>query len=67
MNRDVETYRDHPIVEQETRGQIGFAVRRPGGGTGVGDFLATALPDIEAARARVDRIIEKAAQNTRWP
>ena len=67
MSRHIETYRDHEIVSQETRGHFGFAVDRPGGGNGVGDFLATGLPDVEAARAKIDKIVDKVGRGSRWP
>ena len=61
---DIETYRGRRIVAVDTRGHMGYAVF-PGGEAVASQCLARGLPTIEAARAKIDKILDRPAPRRR--
>ena len=63
MNTDIEVYKEHTIVEMDNRrgpnsGNLGYGVVRADGPAVLGNFSARGLPDAEAARAKIDSILD---------
>lgn len=63
---DIDPYRGYLIDETKTRGAVGYVVVEPPTDKRTGGMkLASGLPSVEAARERIDTIIDRRQSATR--